>query len=356
VNRTQPAVVAAALSFAMAIVVLIIFRWPLLDEYFAKICNAAQSPVEPGSIIPIAGVHAAALSILFAALWALTSNVLSALTPLEETVYNEMGKLPGLQISRRVIIDGSTRRTDNTATLADRMALADRLYRVTARARPSDVPQEPEACGAEALRVMDLLAQAPPFTPPYPHHLTMVKPWARETERLTHFLLELVFERQSEELQNNLEAFLRAQLVQRERERRQRIEENVRRMSASVPPTAINDISRELEAWLEEGLQYEISGQNFQREFVQLFHTRLIEARKLARSLRSHLEMIESFKQRRLEKPRLLIAFACVAIAFLTGVLLPLIGPPVWQLWLIWVPCMCYSVLFIFLLERILKA
>src|SRR5688572_6492 len=85
--REHP-VIAAIIVLGVFIVTLTAFRWPSARGWMMSLWAWVRSPMGREHIA-MAEVHAAIVGILFAAIWAYTTNLLSTFAQLEEQAFLE---------------------------------------------------------------------------------------------------------------------------------------------------------------------------------------------------------------------------------------------------------------------------
>lgn len=184
--------VIAVLLLSLVIIVLgifaaimTVFRWPSARGWMASLWAGLRSPVGRERI-NIAQVHAAILGILFAAIWAYTTNLTSTLAQLEEKAFQEAKTNDRLEW--RVWWDPGGRRYD-ISTLRGRKQTIKYLDLIGIGIFDENLPPGSVDRGAEALHIMAVLSAAAPFQPIPRANIEEIQRWVEETEPVTSELL-----------------------------------------------------------------------------------------------------------------------------------------------------------------------
>jgi hypothetical protein len=296
-------VVVTIIIFGVFTVTVTAFRWPSARGLMMALWAWLRSPIKRERIA-LAEVHAAIVGILFAAIWAYTTHLISTVWELEDKAIIEAKGNDGRVW--HVWWDPGGRYYD-TSTLRRRKQAIKYLDLIGIGVSDENLPSDPVARGAEALHIMAALSTSAPFQPIPRTDTQGIQHWVEETEPVTDELLWILKAR-SPRLQAIMNQFFEA------------VQAN--------PPF---------------------------REFPQHFTDHVKQVDKLMQTLRSQLEDITAFRQRRLSRKSLMMPLGVVAVAFVSGVLVPLLWRRTWSLFTLAIPIAAYVYLFTDLVRQIIS-
>jgi hypothetical protein len=205
------------------------------------------------------------------------------------------------------------------STLPGRKRAIKYLHIIALGVSDDQLPADPLGRGREALHIMTLLSYGDPFKRIRSSNLEELQLWVKETHELTRelsWILQTYFSRLLPLINQFLVAF-EAQMGQR------------------------------------FGAPFNVAKL---RDFPQLFAQQVLKADAFADQLGSYLDDAAAFRKRRLAKMTLLGSRSLLGMAFLSGIIMPLVWAGVWRAFMLVIPIICYVILFSLLFLQIGRA
>jgi hypothetical protein len=339
--------------FILFIGMVIILRWPSTWSWLPKLKGIVYGVASDDRHTMIQ-VHATIVAIFFGAVWVFASNLIATIEQLEEKAFLEAKKI-------RPPWQGVKLGGDNQAYMAKdpegRMQVATRWGQLTVNDAAGRVLyNNPAERGRDVLRIMSALAAIPPLGGPAPASLDGMREWVREAGPLAQ-MLRWAWERPGNQLDVILEAYHQEDLEGYRRRHQADLEQQHSKLLLSHSPKEVDELmgrsSRSRELALSSSLELTSKTHRHYSEIVRQFYLHLLHTSQLAQSLDSVLQDIEAFKSRRAAKSKTSIYLWVMAVAFICGVLLPLVWTQVGMLFILLIPAVYYIFLFISLLQQI---